>query len=92
MCVRIDGEELDLDSKIDLDKNKKHNIAVIIDRLILKEDMRSRVYSSIESALKLSNGKVVIDVIGGSEMIMSENYACPHCDFSLPELEPRLLL
>jgi excinuclease ABC subunit A len=88
--VRVNGDEVDLDSNIDLDKNKKHNIEVIIDRLIVKDDIRSRVYSSIEVALKLSKGKVIIDVIGGDEIVMSENYACPHCDFSLPELEPRM--
>lgn len=88
--VKVDGEELDLFEEINLDKNKKHNILVVIDRLIIKEDVRSRLYESIETASKLSRGKVVIDVIGYSEIVMSESYACPHCDFSLPELEPRM--
>jgi len=88
--VRIDGNEYDLQEEISLEKNKKHNIELIIDRLIIKEDIRSRLYESIEIASKKSNGKVVIDVIGSDEIVMSEKYACPECDFSLPELEPRM--
>ena len=87
---RIDNQEYELNENIVLEKNKKHNIDVIIDRLIIKENIRSRLYESIEIASKLSNGKVVIDVIDGEEIIMSEKYACPNCDFSLPELEPRM--
>ena len=86
----IDNEEHELSEEIKLEKNKKHFIEVIIDRLIIKDDIRSRLYESIELASKLSKGKVVIDVIGGDKIVMSENYACPECDFSLPELEPRL--
>ncbi len=88
--VRIDDNEYDLGEEINLEKNKKHNVDVIVDRLIIKEDIRSRLYSSLEVASKLSDGKVVIDVIGSEEIIMSEHYACPDCNFSLPELEPRL--
>jgi len=88
--VKVDGEELDLFEEISLDKNKKHNILVVIDRLIIKDGVRSRLYESIETASKLSRGKVVIDVVGHDEIVMSESYACPHCDFSLPELEPRM--
>lgn len=88
--VKVDGEEYDLFDEIVLDKNKKHNIFVIVDRLIIKEDVRSRLYEAIETASKLSRGKVVIDVIGHEEIVMSESYACPDCDFSLPELEPRM--
>ncbi len=88
--VRIDNSEYDLGEEINLEKNKKHNVDVIVDRLIIKEDIRSRLYSSLEVASKLSDGKVVIDVIGSEEIIMSEHYACPDCNFSLPELEPRL--
>ena len=83
--VRIDNEEYDLTEEINLSKTKKHNIEVIIDRLIIKENIRSRLYESIEIACKLSGGKVLIDVIGGNEILMSEKYACPDCDFSLPE-------
>ncbi len=88
--VRIDGEDYDLSEEIILEKNKKHNIEAIVDRLIIKADIRSRLYEAIEIASKLSNGKVVIDVIGKDLIIMSEKYACPDCDFSLPELEPRM--
>jgi len=88
--VRIDNDEYELSEEIELEKNKKHNIEVIIDRLIIKEDIRSRLYESIELSCKLSKGKCVIDVIGSNEIVMSEKYACPDCDFSLPELEPRL--
>lgn len=88
--IRIDGNEYDLSENIELEKNKKHNIEVIIDRLIIKDGIRSRLYESIEIASKLAHGKVVIDVIGDKEILMSESYACPDCDFSLPELEPRL--
>lgn len=88
--VRVNGLEFDLDSDIELDKNKKHNIEVVIDRLILKEDIRSRVYDSIETAVKLSKGKVIINILDKEDILMSENYACSLCDFSLPELEPRM--
>lgn len=88
--VRINKEEFDLDFDINLDKNKKHNIEVVIDRLILKEDIRSRLYDSIEVATKLGNGKVIIDINGKEDILMSENFACSKCDFSLPELEPRI--
>ena len=87
--VRIDGEEHELEEEINLEKNKKHNIHVVVDRLIIKDGIRSRLYEAIELASKLSNGKVVID-LGSEEFIMSEKYACPDCDFSLPELEPRM--
>jgi len=88
--VKVDNEEYDLTENIELEKNKKHIIEVIIDRLIIKEGIRSRLYESIEIATKLSNGKVVIDVVGKEQFIMSEKYACPDCDFSIPELEPRM--
>ncbi|MBR3198649.1 MAG: excinuclease ABC subunit UvrA [Bacilli bacterium] len=86
----IDETEHDLSENIDLEKNKKHNIEVIIDRLIIKKDIRSRLYESMETAVKLGKGKVIIDVIGKEKMLMSETYACPHCNFSLPALEPRM--
>ncbi len=88
--IRVDENEYDLTENIELEKTKKHNIDVIIDRLIIKDGIRSRLYESIEIASKLAKGKVVIDVIGDKEFLMSESYACPECDFSLPELEPRL--
>ena len=88
--VRIDNVDYDLNDNIELSKTKKHNIDVIIDRLIIKENIHSRLYEAIELASKLSKGKVVVDVIGKDEIIMSENYACPKCDFSLSEIEPRI--
>ena len=88
--VVIDNEDHDLAEEIVLEKNKKHNISIVIDRLIIKEDIRSRLYEAIELASKEAKGKVVIDVIGSEEIVMSEKYACPDCDFSLPELEPRM--
>ena len=88
--AKIDDKDYELTDEINLEKNKKHNIAVVIDRLIIKDDIRSRLYESIETSTKLANGKVVIDVIGADEIVMSEKYACPDCDFSLPELEPRM--
>ena len=88
--VRIDGGEYDLSEDIVLDKNKKHSIEIIVDRLIMKEDIRSRLYEAIETASKEAKGKVVVDIVGKEEILMSEQYACPECDFSIPELEPRM--
>ena len=88
--AKIDNEVYDLNDEINLEKNKKHNINVIIDRLVIKDEARSRIFESIETSTKMANGKVVINVIGDKEIIFSENYVCPLCDFSLPELEPRL--
>ncbi len=88
--LRADKKEYDLAEDIVLEKNKKHNIEVIVDRLIIKDDIRSRLYDSLETASKLGKGKVIIDVIDGEELVMSETYACPECDFSLPDLEPRM--
>ena len=86
----IDDKEYDLSEEINLEKNKKHTIEVIIDRLVIKPDIRSRLYESMETATKLGHGKVLIDVIGGERILLSETYACPHCNFSLPSLEPRM--
>ena len=90
--VRVNGEMLDLSEDINLDKNKKDKIDVVIDRIVLKEDSRSRLFEALEQATKLSNGKVVIEILGENkkELVFSEQFACPHCEFSLPELEPRM--
>lgn len=90
--VRINGEMYDLSEDINLEKNKKDDIAVVIDRLVLKEESRSRLFEALEAATKLSNGKVVIEILGDNhkELVFSEHFACPYCEFSLPELEPRL--
>ena len=88
--IRVNGEIRDLNEEIILEKNKKSNIDIVVDRLIIKEDIRSRLYEALEVATKLSKGKVVIDVIGEKEIVLSESFSCSYCDFSLPELEPRL--
>ena len=90
--VRVNGEMYDLSENITLDKNKKDKIDVIIDRIILKEESRTRLFEAIEQATKLSEGKVVVQILGEEkkELVFSEQFACPHCEFSLPELEPRL--
>ena len=87
--ARIDGEIYDLDEVPELDKNKKHNIEAIIDRLKLKADSRTRLYDSIEAACKLSDGRCVIGV-DEKELVFSEHLACPECEFSIPKLEPAL--
>lgn len=88
--VRINKEPRDLSENIELDKNIKDDIDVVIDRLIIKEGIRSRLFEAIESATKLAKGKVIIDVMGDKELLFSESFACPYCNFSLPELEPRM--
>ncbi|MFJ7827652.1 excinuclease ABC subunit UvrA [Psychrobacillus sp. NPDC096623] len=88
--VRIDGELIDLDDDINLDKNKKHNIEVVIDRIIMKEGVAARLSDSLESALRIADGKVLIDVMEHEEILFSEHHACPICGFSIGELEPRM--
>ena len=88
--LRVNGEMYEINDEIKLDKNKKHSIDVVIDRIIIRDDVKSRLHDSIETALPLGNGKVLIDVIDGEEMLFSENHACPICNFSIDELEPRL--
>ncbi len=88
--VRVDGEVKDLSEDIILDKNKKHNIDIIVDRIVIKEDSRSRIFEAIELSCRNASSKVIINVIGDKEIVMSENYSCPLCNFSIPELEPRL--
>jgi excinuclease ABC subunit A len=88
--VRVDGEMYDLGDDIELEKNKKHSIEVVIDRIVVKEGIAARLADSMESALKLGEGNVLIDVIGEEELMFSENHACPICGFSIGELEPRM--
>ena len=88
--VQVDGETYDLDSVPELDKNKKHTVNVVIDRIIIKEGIKSRLFDSFESALRLSDGYAIADVIGGDPIPFSEQYACPICGFTVGELEPRL--
>ena len=87
--VRIDGVYQDLSEEINLDKNIRHSIEVVVDRLKLRDEIKSRLFASLEVALRLGEGKVTIDV-NGSEVKYSEQLACPHCDFSISKLEPRL--
>ncbi|MBQ6897081.1 MAG: excinuclease ABC subunit UvrA, partial [Oscillospiraceae bacterium] len=88
--VRVDGNIYDLDEEITLDKNKKHNIEIVVDRLVIKEDVMSRLAGSIETALSVADVGVVIDVIGGEEMFFSQSFACPEHGISIGELEPRM--
>ena len=88
--VRVDGIIYDLSEQIKMDKNKKHNIEVIVDRLVMKEDIRSRLTDSIEIAGNLSGGLIIIDVIDGEELSFSQNYACPEHGVSMEELVPRM--
>ncbi|AOZ89182.1 excinuclease ABC subunit A [Bacillus xiamenensis] len=88
--VRVDGEMEDLSEEIELEKNKKHSIEVVIDRIVVKEGIAARLSDSLETALRLGEGRVMIDVIGQEELLFSEHHACPHCGFSIGELEPRM--
>ena len=88
--VRNDGEVMEITDDIQLDKNKKHSIDVVVDRIIVKDGIHARLTDSLETALKLGEGRVIIDVIGGEELLFSELHACPHCGFSIGKLEPRL--
>ncbi|KIL49969.1 excinuclease ABC subunit UvrA [Jeotgalibacillus soli] len=88
--VRIDGEMLDIGDEIVLEKNKKHSIEVVVDRIVVKEGSESRLADSLESALRLADGRALIDVIDHEELMFSEHHACPICGFSIGELEPRM--
>ncbi|MBQ5890167.1 MAG: excinuclease ABC subunit UvrA [Clostridia bacterium] len=88
--VRVDGIMYELTEQIKMDKNKKHNIEIVIDRLVIKPEIHSRLADSIETAAKLSDGIIVIDVIGGKELTFSQNYACPEHNISVEELSPRM--
>ncbi|MBR5615698.1 MAG: excinuclease ABC subunit UvrA, partial [Clostridia bacterium] len=87
--VRVDGSLYDLSEEIKLDKNKKHNIEIIVDRLVVKPEMNRRVTDSVEIASTLSGGIVIVDVVGGEELMFSQNYACEECGISIEELAPR---
>ncbi|EGQ20049.1 excision endonuclease subunit UvrA [Sporosarcina newyorkensis 2681] len=88
--VRVNGETMDLDDNIELNKNKKHTIEIVIDRIVIKEGIETRLSDSLESALRLADGNVIVDVIGEEELFFSEHHACPICGFSIGELEPRM--
>ena len=88
--VRVDGDLRDLDDNIELDKNKKHTIEVVVDRVVVKEGIESRLSDSLEAALRLAEGRVLVDVMEQEELLFSEHHACPQCGFSIGELEPRM--
>ncbi len=88
--MRVDGETYDVSEAPELEKNKKHDIAIVIDRIVVKEGIRSRLFDSFEAALRLAEGYAIVGVIGQEEMLFSEHYACPYCGFTVGELEPRL--
>ncbi len=88
--VRVNGEIIDLSEEIKLEKNKKHTIEVVIDRIVVKEGIHARIADSLETALKLADGKVLVDVMEQEELLFSQKLACPQCGFSLPDLEPRM--
>lgn len=88
--VIVDGEMHEITDEITLDKNKRHSIDIVVDRLIVKEDIRSRLFDSVEAALRLADGYMDVDVIKGERINFSEYYACPICGFTVGEMEPRL--
>ena len=88
--VRVNGEIRELSEKIEIEKNKKHSIEVVVDRIVVKPDVESRLADSLETALKLSEGKVIVDFMGEEELMFSSSLACPECGFSISDLEPRL--
>ena len=88
--VRVDGNLYDLSEEIKLEKNNKHNIEVVVDRLVIAPEIRSRLADSIETATALTNGTVIVNVLGGDDLLFSQNYACPEHDISVDELTPRM--
>ncbi|GBF10596.1 excinuclease ABC subunit UvrA [Tepidibacillus sp. HK-1] len=88
--VRVDGEVLDVSEEIKLEKNKKHTIEVVVDRIILKPDIQTRLADSLETALQMADGKVIVEIIGEEELLFSQKLACPICGFSMDELSPRM--
>lgn len=88
--IIVDGEIHDVEEEIELDKNKKHDISVVVDRIVLKDGIRSRLFDSLEAALRLTNGNVAVDVIGDKMLQFSENFSCSYCGFTIGELEPRI--
>ena len=88
--IRVDGEMMEVTDEIVLDKNKKHSIEVVVDRIIIKDNVIPRLTDSLETALKMSGGRAIVDVVGQEELLFSELHACPYCGFSIGELEPRI--
>ncbi|MCL2164565.1 MAG: excinuclease ABC subunit UvrA [Oscillospiraceae bacterium] len=88
--IRVDGATYEISENIELDKNKKHSIEVVVDRLIIRDGINKRLADSLETVLKLSSGLVIVEVIGGEELVFSQNFACSDCGVSIPELTPRM--
>lgn len=89
--VRVDGTMYELgEDEINIDKKKKHNIEIVVDRIVVKDEIRGRITDSVETALKAANKLVLVDVVGGDEILFSQNYACPDCNISIEELTPRM--
>ena len=88
--VRIDGDLYDIEDLPNLNKNKNHTIEAVVDRIVIKDGIRSRLFDSVEQALNFAEGYLIIDVIDGDDLHFNEHYACPYCDFTVDELEPRL--
>ncbi|MDF2520538.1 MAG: uvrA, partial [Clostridia bacterium] len=88
--VRVNGEVLDINDEIKLEKNKKHNIEIIVDRLVVKEGMEKRLADSLETVMKLTEGIAIVEIIGDRELIFSQNFACPDCGISIEDLSPRM--
>lgn len=90
--VRIDGEIYELTDDFEIDRKKKHNIEIVVDRLVIHEDIRSRLTESVETALRYANNLVSVDIVGQETRLFSQNYACPDCGISFEELSPRMFL
>ncbi|WP_462259181.1 excinuclease ABC subunit UvrA [Vagococcus teuberi] len=88
--VRVDGKTYDISEVPELEKNKKHDVEIIVDRIVIKDGVRSRLFDSLELALRLADGYVLVDVMDQEEMLFSEHYACPYCGFTVGDIEPRL--
>lgn len=88
--LMIDGKSHEVDDEIELDKNKKHDISVVVDRIVVKDGIRTRLFDSFEAALRLSDGYATAEIVGQETIQFSESFACPYCGFTIGELEPRL--
>ncbi|HET7626948.1 MAG TPA: excinuclease ABC subunit UvrA [Bacillales bacterium] len=88
--LRVDGEMREVSEEITLEKNKKHSIEVVVDRIVVKDGIRSRLSDSLETALGLSDGRAIVDIVDGEELLFNQHHSCPYCGFSIGELEPRM--
>ena len=86
--VRVDGNIYDISEKIELDKNKKHNIEIVVDRIVIKEGANKRISEAVDTVSALTGGIIIVDVVGKEEIVFSQNFACPDCGISIGEIEP----